>query len=910
MKQNKIRLAVTAAVAALLLSISASAVQFQDAQGHWAETTIENWADAGLLSGYPDGTFRADNTVTRAEFSAMLNSMLKLQGQGNATFTDVARNAWYYDAVTALAEGGIIEGTRFRPGEAITREEAAVMFAKAMGLAGASGEGSFTDRAEISAAALPYINSMVAAGYIGGYPNGSFGPNRSLTRAEAVQIFENAAQEVRAMLAKPVQPIDLTEYLLAHTTAESRALPIDCTETNEHPLTGYFTYTFSGGEADGRSFKLYMGEHAALRAYITVIAIPDGVEDTYTFLQEQGWLELANRYGELLFVLEPGIGGWGTPEKEEAYLAACIGETVGNTAFDTRARNGGGVVQSGRITLPDGSNCPVFTGHSCNYYVAYEGGCAVLESWTSYHPTYVIAQALINGETVGSAYLNSSAARTYNGINTGSYYPGFDNEAFSATLKAMARDGAIANTNFITNRDIPVPTLLVGYGSSDASVSYWKEVNDVVSAQTAQGVYRQSLSSDAWQTAYANRLAESWGATYGISQVQVRSGNPGAGEIRDFLATYTRYTNPFAYSNNLAYRMDYYEATQTARTSAESGKAITTYSLNGYNGNAIPLEVRALESARVSAPGSNVGGTVYSTIFAFADYDDNGILDPREALIYVPDIAANSRGDGAPAVVVFPGMTQAASTFMDCSAWWAIANEEGCVVIIVGEYCATGAVSLIYGSEEDNANLSRSVLTILDHEIQKAAGISVDFTRVYASGHSLGSRTIQTLTHNTESYYFAAVASTSFPNTQFTADGMPSYLLIGQSDICEPDGAGDMVADPWMVGDVNVVTQWIQKAQTMNGLKVTFTPNNRESFLAACSSYDETGRYYTYTWANEDDVPLVQFTRSLAREHNCYPEEFRLCWDFLENYRLGEDGVRYYSASAFEFNDAIVIQFD
>jgi len=118
------------------------------------------------------------------------------------------------------------------------------------------------------------------------------------------------------------------------------------------------------------------------------------------------------------------------------------------------------------------------------------------------------------------------------------------------------------------------------------------------------------------------------------------------------------------------------------------------------------------------------------------------------------------------------------------------------------------------------------------------------------------------------------------------------------------------VADPWMVGDVNVVTQWIQKAQTMNGLKVTFTPNNRESFLAACSSYDETGRYYTYTWANEDDVPLVQFTRTLAREHNCYPEEFRLCWDFLENYRLGEDGVRYYSASAFESNDAIVIQFD
>ena len=49
--------------------------------------------------------------------------------------------------------------------------------------------------------------------------------------------------------------------------------------------------------------------------------------------------------------------------------------------------------------------------------------------------------------------------------------------------------------------------------------------------------------------------------------------------------------------------------------------------------------------------------------------------------------------------------------------------------------------------------------------------------------HSLGCRTIQTLTHNSEAGYYAAVGSTSFPNTEFTADDiMPSFLTIGQAD--------------------------------------------------------------------------------------------------------------------------------
>jgi len=158
---------------------------------------------------------------------------------------------------------------------------------------------------------------------------------------------------------------------------------------------------------------------------------------------------------------------------------------------------------------------------------------------------------------------------------------------------------------------------------------------------------------------------------------------------------------------------------------------------------------------------------------------------------------------------------------------------------------------------------------------------------------------------------YAAVGATSFPNAQFTADDrMPSYLLVGQADISEalPDPrANDLVKDPWTVTADSAIYNWVRGACQMNGLDFSFTPNDHNSFLSTCSEYVEAGRYYTYTWADEAQIPLVQFTRTLARERNCYPEEFRLAWDFLEHYSLSEDGTRYYSPSAFEKDDAVAI---
>ena len=699
-------------------------------------------------------------------------------------------------------------------------------------------------------------------------------------------------------------PVDMDAYLLANTEKTNdttRALPIDRTEVNEHPVVGYYTYTLDSG----RTVKLYVPEHAALRNYITVIALPNGVEDTYAFLEGEGWIEQANLYGELLFVLEPADGVWGTPAEEAAYLEACIGEALANDADGTRETKSGGIVQTGKFALSDGTSCPVFTGHSCNYYVGYGEGCAVLESWTANNTIYVIAQAFIGGESAGQDILTQAGDRVYNGYNSSSYYPGYPDDQYQATLDKLAEEGVIQSSAFITNKDVPVPTLFSGRTADDASVTFWITASDAVATDEA-GVYRQSLDSDAWQTAYANQLAQEWGSQYGISQVVLADDAPDAAEIRDFLSGYTRYTNQFAYSNNLAVRQDYYQTTKAAREAAEGGAILSTYAFQGYEGTQETAELRALESTRLTAPISGDQGTFYSMVYAFNDYDGNGVNDPREAIVYVPDSALTFGGDGAPVVVIFPGNTQAAATFMDCSGWWQIANEQGCVIMIMGEYCVSSAASLTYGSDEDKSEMSRAALAILEETVSQEAGVQLDMTRVYGSGHSAGSRTVQTLTHTSDADYFAAVASTSFPNTDFTAEGrMPSYLFAGQADISEE--ARDLVKDPWDTSEGSAIYNWVTGAQQMNGIEAPFAANDHDSFLAACSEYTETGRYYTYTWDNADGVPMVQFTRTMAREHNCYPEEFQLAWDYLAHFRLTEDGTRYYSASAFTQDDAIQI---
>ncbi|MFD0960702.1 S-layer homology domain-containing protein [Paenibacillus chungangensis] len=159
-----------------------------------------------IVNGVTDSRFAPDTDITRAEFTALLVRALGLylnpDGQ-TSDFADVAVNAWYRPAVEAAVNAGLASGLspdRFAPNERITREQMAVMVARALSFTGKEAAadmgvlGSFTDRTSISAWAADALAQAVAAGIIMGMPGGTIMPSEHATRAQATAMLKRLLQ--------------------------------------------------------------------------------------------------------------------------------------------------------------------------------------------------------------------------------------------------------------------------------------------------------------------------------------------------------------------------------------------------------------------------------------------------------------------------------------------------------------------------------------------------------------------------------------------------------------------------------------------------------------------------------------------------------------------------------------------
>lgn len=164
-----------------------------DLDGHPASRDIAEAVGLGIVNGYPDGTFRPDASVTRAEFAAMLMRGLKAENKGAAlTFSDKAAiGNWAVVPVAQSVELGIINGYAdhtFRPNANITHAEMITMVMRASGLEtnDAPEQTEFSDDAKIPAWAKPSISKAQETGIIivGGI-NAAFEPQVLANRAEA-----------------------------------------------------------------------------------------------------------------------------------------------------------------------------------------------------------------------------------------------------------------------------------------------------------------------------------------------------------------------------------------------------------------------------------------------------------------------------------------------------------------------------------------------------------------------------------------------------------------------------------------------------------------------------------------------------------------------------------------------------
>jgi len=194
----KRRKTIIALLLSLLMAITATAsAQPADISGHWAETQIQSWLDEGLASGYPDGTFKPNREVSRAEFVAMVNRAFGIESEGALSgFADVKEGQWFYDDVMAAkAEGyvgGYPDGT-FKPQNSISRQEAASSLARLLNLDQTTQVlEQFKDSAQIPQWSRGSVGALVENGLMGGYPDNTFKPTRSITRAEAVATLDRA----------------------------------------------------------------------------------------------------------------------------------------------------------------------------------------------------------------------------------------------------------------------------------------------------------------------------------------------------------------------------------------------------------------------------------------------------------------------------------------------------------------------------------------------------------------------------------------------------------------------------------------------------------------------------------------------------------------------------------------------
>jgi len=167
---------------------------FVDLENHWARIPIERLVRENIVNGFPDGTFRPSQSVTREEFIKMLVQAKGYNLVGTTTvFHDVGYNHWSRAYIETALENKILIaseiGSYFHPASPITREDMAVYLARAQELIPNASYLNFRDNNAIQPYKKGLIGAVVSAQIINGYPDGTFRPSRTLDRAEAAQVI-------------------------------------------------------------------------------------------------------------------------------------------------------------------------------------------------------------------------------------------------------------------------------------------------------------------------------------------------------------------------------------------------------------------------------------------------------------------------------------------------------------------------------------------------------------------------------------------------------------------------------------------------------------------------------------------------------------------------------------------------
>jgi parallel beta-helix repeat protein len=197
-------------VAAVVNVPPGGTVAFKDVPAnYWAKTYIEALASQNIIAGFPDGSFKPNEPVTRAQFATIVTKALTPPAKRAATkFKDVASNFWAYAAIQSAYQSQFVSGYpdgTFKPQQKIPRVQALVALANGLGLTANNQNilSFYTDAAQIPNYAIAPIAAATARQLVINYPTvKQLNPTREATRAEVAAFVYQAL--VNAGRAQPI----------------------------------------------------------------------------------------------------------------------------------------------------------------------------------------------------------------------------------------------------------------------------------------------------------------------------------------------------------------------------------------------------------------------------------------------------------------------------------------------------------------------------------------------------------------------------------------------------------------------------------------------------------------------------------------------------------------------------------
>lgn len=192
---------------------------FTDLSGYWAAAFVEALLNKGFISGFPDGTFRPATPITRAQYAALITKTFKLPASDTINrFKDIKSDFWAASAIASAADAGFLSGFpdgTFRPGQNLTKVQAIVSIVNGLRFTGSNPNGLlvYGDRAQIPSYATNAVTIATQKLIIINYPQPELlEPLREITRAEV------AALIYQALVAKGEAEVITSPYIVKPDT--------------------------------------------------------------------------------------------------------------------------------------------------------------------------------------------------------------------------------------------------------------------------------------------------------------------------------------------------------------------------------------------------------------------------------------------------------------------------------------------------------------------------------------------------------------------------------------------------------------------------------------------------------------------------------------------------------------------